>query len=130
MPTEKRTLIELFFGIIIHVIIFLIPGAILISPGWLYVLSIITGGLAACVVLINMYESLNVALELGKEKAKSIIIKKSIFRMILMLIVMLAGLMIHWSSFVGVVIGLLGLKTSAYFNPLFKKILNRVKCRS
>jgi hypothetical protein len=38
---------------------------------------------------------------------------------------MVIGIMIHWSAFVGVTVGLLGLKGAAFMNPMIRKFLEK-----
>lgn len=118
----RRVLMQLYIGIGIYFAVFGILGIIFMHPIWLFILSLFVGCAAACFIAYNMYDVLDRALELETGKAKSFVTVRSMIRLGVCLVLMAAGIMVDWVSFVGVTVGLLGLKVSAFMNPLVRKI--------
>lgn len=114
----KKVLRQLYIGIGVSTLAFAIVGAIFMRPVWLYLLSILAGGIAACFLAYNMYDVLDRALELEANNAKGFVTGRSLLRLGICLLLMVVGIKISWVSFVGVTVGLLGLKISAFLNPV------------
>lgn len=127
MNSSKRVLKELCIGIGIHALAFMLVGAIFMRPYWLYFLSLLAGAGAACGVAYHMYDTLDRALELKAKNARGFVTARSLLRLLLCLALMIGGVLIHWTSFVGVTVGLLGLKTGAFLNPYISKRLNKIQ---
>ena len=113
---------QFYIGIGIYFAVFGVLGVIFMRPIWLFILSLFVGCAAACFIAYNMYDVLDRALELETGKAKSFVTVRSMIRLGVCLVLMAAGIMVDWVSFVGVTVGLLGLKVSAFMNPLVRKI--------
>lgn len=122
----RRVLMQLYIGIGIYFAVFGVLGVIFMRPIWLFILSLFVGCAAACFIAYNMYDVLDRALELETGKAKSFVTVRSMIRLGVCLVLMAAGIMVDWVSFVGVTVGLLGLKVSAFMNPLIRKITGDV----
>lgn len=122
----RRVLMQLYIGIGIYFAVFGVLGVIFMRPIWLFILSLFVGCAAACFIAYNMYDVLDRALELETGKAKSFVTVRSMIRLGVCLVLMAAGIMVDWVSFVGVTVGLLGLKVSAFMNPLVRKITGDV----
>lgn len=122
----KRVLKELYIGIGIYACIFLLLGIIFMRPWWLFALSLLVGAFGAGVQAYAIYDTLDRALDLPEKNAKAFAMSKSMIRLLMCLVLMIVGIYIHWTSFVGVSVGLLGLKISAFFNPLINKLLNKI----
>lgn len=122
----RRVLMQLYIGIGIYFAVFGVLGIIFMRPIWLFIISLLVGCAAACFIAYNMYDVLDRALELETGKAKSFVTIRSMIRLGLCLVLMAAGIMVDWVSFVGVTVGLLGLKVSAFINPLIRKITGDV----
>lgn len=120
---SRKVLKELYIGIGIHVVVFMIIGSIFMRPVWIYIPALIVGGLGACFQAYGIYDTLDRALELSSKGAKSFATTRSIFRLIMCMAIMIGGILIHWTAFVGVTVGLLGLKISAFMNPFVKKLI-------
>lgn len=118
----RRVLMQLYIGIGIYFAVFGVLGIIFMRPVWLFIISLLVGCAAACFIAYNMYDVLDRALELESGKAKSFVTIRSMIRLGLCLVLMAAGIMVDWVSFVGVTVGLLGLKVSAFMNPLVRKV--------
>lgn len=124
---SRKVLMELYMGIAVHVLAFMLIGAVFMRPVWIYELALLVGGAASCLMMFNVYDCLDRALEMQAKSAKSFMTVRVLLRLIIRLGLMVAGIMLHWTAFVGVVVGLLAPKTSAYLNPRIKKLLGRYR---
>lgn len=122
----RKVLMQLYIGIGIYFMVFGVLGIIFMRPIWLFIISLLVGCAAACFIAYNMYDVLDRALELETGKAKSFVTIRSMIRLGICLVLMAASIMVGWVSFVGVTVGLLGLKVSAFINPLVRKITGDV----
>ena len=118
MMESRRLLKELYIGIAIHVAIFMLLGIIFMRPLWLYEVSLLAGGSVSALLLYHTYDCLDRALELPAKNAKSFITIRVIFRLVVRVGLMIIGVLIHWTALVGVLVGMLSPKTSAYLNPI------------
>ena len=107
---SRKVLMELYIGIAVHVLLFMLLGAVFMRPVWLYELALLAGGGASCLMMLHAYDCLDRALEMQAKNAKAFITVRVVLRLIVRLVLMAAGIMIHWAAFVGVVIGLLAPK--------------------
>ncbi len=117
-----RTLAELILGILIHGIFFLALGMIVMNRRLLFALGLLAGLIAAVFAVINMYDTLNMGLELKGKESVRYIRQKSFIRMAVALILMLAAVLININLFIGVVVGLLSIKTSGLFNRYLDRL--------
>lgn len=118
---ETRTLLELYIGVLLLGALILIIGLTFARPMWMYALGVVAGTATAMVQLYNMYDTLDRALDADESKARSYITSKSMLRLILITVVMVAAFFIGFTTFVGVVLGLFTVKLSALINPWLKK---------
>lgn len=118
----RRVLMQLYIGIGIYFTVFGVLGVIFMRPIWLFMISLFAGCAASCFIAYNMYDVLDRALELETGKAKSFVTVRSMIRLGVCLVLMAVGIMVDWVSFVGVTVGLMGLKVSAFMNPMVRKI--------
>lgn len=117
-----RTLAELILGILIHGIFFLALGMIVMNRRLLFALGLLAGLIAAVFAVINMYDTLNMGLELKGKESIRYIRQKSFIRMAVALVLMLAAVLININLFIGVVVGLLSIKTSGLFNRYLDRL--------
>lgn len=122
MTAAHRVLKQLYIGIAMFFVIFAILGLIFMRPVWIFELSLLAGCLAGCFMAYNMYDVLDRALDLEARKAKGFVTIRSFLRLGICLVLMAIAVKISWVSFTGVTIGLLGLKVSAFFNPLVRRL--------
>jgi energy-converting hydrogenase Eha subunit A len=120
-----QTIKELYIGIAIYGGFFMILGMIFMRPRWIYALALIAGLIGAAVLAYNMYVNLDKALDMDSDKARSHTTTHAFLRLFMAAGMMVIGIMIHWSAFVGVTVGLLGLKVSAFMNPMIRKFMER-----
>ena len=89
------------------------------SGGSVYFLGGILTGLflAACLVL-NMYLTIDTALDLDPESANKYMVRRTLVRKFLTVLVAAAGIRIHMLTFSGIILGVLGIKIAAYLQPM------------
>lgn len=121
----RQTIKEIYIGIGIYGALFMILGLIFVKPRWIYAIALIVGLILAMVLTYSIFLSLDKALDMSSDKARSHATTHSILRLVAEMIIMIIAIMIDWAAFVGVVVGMLGLKVSAYFNPLLKSFFNK-----
>lgn len=122
---SRELLKQLYIGIGIVVAVFAVIGAIFMRPIWIYELALVVGGAVACFLLYHTYDSLDRALDMQAKSARAFVTIRVLFRLFLRAGLLVGAILIDWSAFVGVVIGLLSIKLSAYINPLIKR--HRIK---
>ncbi len=126
---SRKVLTELYMGIAAHVLAFMLIGAVFVRPIWIYELALLVGGAASALMMFNIYDCLDRALDMQAKSARSFMTVRVILRLIIRLGLMTAGIMLHWAAFVGVAVGLLAPKTSAYLNPRIRKLPDRYRER-
>lgn len=124
------TVVDVWIGLIIYFIIFEIIGLIFVENRIPYTVGLLIGCVTAGFLIWNMFVSIDAALDMTEADATKYTKKKSLFRMLVMLVVACVGMRVYWVSFPAVIIGLLGLKLSAFFQPytnlyITKRILKK-----
>ncbi len=119
----KNVLKQLYVGLAIYGLVFMVIGLIFVRPAWIFAISLVVGIGAACLVLFNMYDTLDKALLREPDKAKGYVTLHSILRLAGAAALMAIAIKISWASFVGVTVGLLGVKVSALINPFIRKYI-------
>ena len=75
-----------------------------------------------------MYSSLQKAVLYDKENARKKIQIGSLIRMVFMIIALVVAVILpQYISFIGVALGILSLKFSAYLQPLTHKVLKKIR---
>ena len=105
----RKVLKELYIGIAISVVFFMLIGAFVVRPYWIFAIAIVAGGLGACLQAYGIYDCLDRMLELPEKNAKGFATSRSMIRLALCGVAMAIAVMIHWAAFVGVSVGLLSL---------------------
>lgn len=121
----KKVLRELYLGIAVCVMVFILIGAIFIRPLWIFAVSAAVGGAGACLQAYGIYDSLDKTLELPEKNAKGRGSIGSMFRLVLCGVLMAAAALIHTTAFLGVAVGLITLKISALMNPFIRKLTHK-----
>ena len=123
MQETKQTLYELIAGIVVCLLIFLI-GNIFVSNRIAYTSGLVIGSIIAGIMSIHMYHALEQAMLYDEETAAKKVQKSTILRFFLMIAGLVAALLFpEWISVIGVALGVLSLKFSAYLQPLTHKVL-------
>ena len=125
MQEEKMTLYELLAGIVLCLMVFLL-GNIFVSNHLAYTLGLLLGGVIAGFMSMHMYNALQQAMLYDSETAAKKVQKGPMLRLLLMLAGLVAALLLpQWISIIGVALGVLSLKFSAYLQPLTHKFFNK-----
>lgn len=123
MQETKQTLCELIAGLVLCFLIFLF-GNIFVSNRIAYTLGLLLGCLIAAGMSGHMYHSLEQAMLYDEETAAKKVQKGTILRYVFMLAGLVAALALpEYISVIGVALGVLSLKFSAYLQPLTHKVL-------
>ena len=123
MQETKQTLYELIIGVVLCGILFL-TGNIFVSNRIAYTLGILLGCIIAGVMSAHMHHSLEQAMLYDAENATKKMQKGTFLRLLLMVAALAAALLLpQWISVIGVALGVLSLKFSAYLQPLTHKVL-------
>ena len=125
MQEEKRTLYELLAGVVLCLLILLL-GNLFVSNRLAYTLGLIIGGIIAGSMSAHMYHALQQAMLYDEETAAKKVQKGTMLRYLFMLAGLVAALLLpEYISVIGVALGVLSLKFSAYLQPLTHKFLKK-----
>lgn len=126
MQQEKQTLLELFAGIALGIVL-LLPGNLLTDNKLAYSLGLLLGGVTAVIMSSHMYASIGEAILYDQKTAEKKIKFASLLRMFLMIAALIAAALLpNIFSFLAVVLGISTLKFSAYLQPLTHKVFNKI----
>ncbi|MSS62885.1 ATP synthase subunit I [Velocimicrobium porci] len=122
MREEKETFWDLLIGIVgLSFIICLIGGAATKGSG-VFIAGVCYGGVVALILAIHMFKSLEKTLDLEEDGAIKHARKMTAIRMMIMILAVVIALYLSdWLNLVGVVLGILTLKISAYIQPFIHK---------
>lgn len=124
MEEAKETLRDLKTGIVLITILLEAAGLILVPCKLAFCLGALFGGAVAFGLSIHMYSSLDLALDMDSEAAVKFIRKKTGIRTLIMgLAVFTACVFPAYLNVFGVAAGMLGLKLSAYAQPVIHKYI-------
>lgn len=123
MKQVKKTFVGFLIGIGIYAVLAEIAGIILSQDILTFTLGLVFGVIVAILLFLHMADTLDKALDLPKKRAGNYIRLQSFFRLALMLLALVIGMLVDKLNFVAVVIGLLGLKIGALSTPFFLKKL-------
>lgn len=120
MEKAKNTLIRLILGIVIYAVIVGIVGVLFVDNKITFILGLAYGTMGAIAVSMHLYFSLNKSLDMDTNTAEKREKKMAVIRMIIMIAVTVIGFCFPGIFHIaGVLLGLFGLKVSAYLQPLF-----------
>ena len=111
-----ETLLDLIFGCIIYSLFFELIGLLVVENKGTYSLGLLVGTLASIGLSFSMYRSVEKAVTMDPGQASRSMTIASILRMLVILVVAWLGMRFAWISFPGILIGILGLKISAYLH--------------
>ena len=120
-----QVLAQLIAGIVMISFIFLAVG-LLLCPGTgklFFGAGLIVGMIAAVFAVIGMYDALDAGLRLNERGAASYIRARSILRIVVAFVLLLAAVLINVYAFAGVTAGLISIKLSGLTNKLIKRII-------
>lgn len=123
MEQMKETLVGFSIGIGIYGCLVEVLGCILSTDRLSFTLGLLFGIAIAFILIIHMARSLNEVLNYPPETANKSFRKGSIFRVLIMLAGLGAGMAVPCFQFVAVVLGMFGLKVGALTAPVFLRLI-------
>ncbi|MCH5251455.1 MAG: hypothetical protein J1F22_00650 [Lachnospiraceae bacterium] len=122
METAKKSLIEVIAGIWVIAGIVILAGVFWVSNPLAYVLGELAGSLTATLMMLHLYHSLDIEMDLARKNAVTHSRIMSVVRSVLEIAVLAGSLFIpQWVSPVTVFIGLFSRKISALTVPVLNQ---------
>ena len=128
MKKVKQTLKEMFAGLAVWLLPVWIILVIIANHKVAMALGVLLGGATATGLLLHMYHHLDIALDMDAKHSQSHIqnaAMKSLFFMALVVAVSMAGY--KYVHPLGTILGLFGMKISAYLQPTVHKIAGYIQ---
>ena len=113
---DNETLFDLIFGCIVYSIVFEAIGLLVVENKGSYSLGLLLGTAVAIGLSVSMYKSLNNCLVMTEHQARRNMVFSTLLRAVVILLSAWIGMRSRYFSFPGIIIGILGLKISAYFH--------------
>lgn len=113
---DNETLFDLIFGCIVYSIVFEAIGLLVVENKGSYSLGLLLGTAVAIGLSVSMYKSLNNCLVMTEHQARRNMVFSTLLRAVVILLAAWIGMRLGYFSFPGIIIGILGLKISAYFH--------------
>ena len=113
---DNETLFDLIFGCIVSSIVFEAIGLLVVENKGSYSLGLLLGTAVAIGLSVSMYKSLNNCLVMTEHQARRNMVFSTLLRAVVILLAAWIGMRSGYFSFPGIIIGILGLKISAYFH--------------
>lgn len=113
---DNETLFDLIFGCIVYSIVFEAVGLLVVENKGSYSLGLLLGTAVAIGLSVSMYKSLNNCLVMTEHQARRNMVFSTLLRAVVILLAAWIGMRSGYFSFPGIIIGILGLKISAYFH--------------
>ena len=113
---DNETLFDLIFGCIVYSIVFEAIGLFVVENKGSYSLGLLLGTVVAIGLSVSMYKSLNRCLVMTEHQARRNMVFSTLLRAVVILLAAWIGMRSGYFSFPGIIIGILGLKISAYLH--------------
>ena len=113
---DNETLFDLIFGCIVYSIVFEAIGLLVVENKGSYSLGLLLGTAVAIGLSVSLYKSLNNCLVMTEHQARRNMVFSTLLRAVVILLAAWIGMRSGYFSFPGIIIGILGLKISAYFH--------------
>lgn len=113
---DNETLFDLIFGCIVYSIVFEAIGLLVVENKGSYSLGLLLWTAVAIGLSVSMYKSLNNCLVMTEHQARRNMVFSTLLRAVVILLAAWIGMRSGYFSFPGIIIGILGLKISAYFH--------------
>ena len=113
---DNETLFDLIFGCIVYSIVFEAIGLLVVENKGSYSLGLLLGTAVAIGLSVSMYKSLNNCLVMTEHQARRNMVFSTLLRAVVILLAAWIGMRSGYFIFPGIIIGILGLKISAYFH--------------
>lgn len=122
---DNETLFDLIFGCIVYSIVFEAIGLLVVENKGSYSLGLLLGTAVAIGLSVSMYKSLNNCLVMTEHQARRNMVFSTLLRAVVILLAAWIGMRSGYFSFPGIIIGILGLKISAYFHAYTNVYITR-----
>ncbi len=119
-----QTLAGLLLGILILTAVTAAAGSLIVSERLSFLASLGLGSLTSMLLTVHMYIIINRALDMASEDAIRYSQRNAVFRILFLIIVVIAGLKLPVLHIPGLLLGLLTLKLSAYMQPLLRRLID------
>lgn len=124
MEQANETLKELYTGIFGYMVIVGLIGTLVISDKKTFVFGFVLGILLSAMLIYHMFQCINKSLDMMPKQASAYTKSRSILRAIIMgLAVALSVLLPDIFHVLGMVLGLMAIKASAYLQPFIHKYI-------
>ena len=107
-----RTLAELIFGIILVSAVLAVIGGIFLPGRWFFLAGLLVGAVAAILLVINMYDTIDAALNMTEKRARSYGSLHGVLRILATGVMLGVAVWIDVYAFVGAALGVASLKVS------------------
>ncbi len=121
-----RTLAELILGIWILSLVIALIGTIVLPGRWYFLGGVIVGAVAATLLVINMYDSIDAAISMNEKRARSYASWHGVLRILVTGVLLAIAIWISTYSFAGVALGVATLKLSGLLHVPFSKLFSRL----
>ena len=128
MREAKKILKEMIIGVFIWSLPVLVMLAFIAENKPAAVCGVLAGAFKAAGIIYHMYKHLDIALDMDPENARKHTLKSAFQRTFIMVAVLMVSMI--WYSYVhpiGVVLGLMGVKMTAYMQPYVHRFIAGVK---
>lgn len=125
LKSINESLPALLLGIIIYGVICQIVFIWFVSNRLYFSIGLWVGIMAAIGMAYHMAWTLSIAVDIGQKGAESMIRKHSLLRYGLIVLLLVVLLITNRANLLATFLGIMGLKVSAYIQPLTYKIMTR-----
>ena len=122
----NRTLLEMYLGIIFCGIVCQLVGAFIVQDQQRYALSLWFGIVFAMVNTLQMYRSLDRALDLDESTATKSIFRSYLIRYVSVAVILAIVMITNVLNPLVVFMGYMSLKVTAYLQPITHKLCNKL----
>jgi len=128
MKKAKQILKEMFIGLLVWLLLVLIILVIIARHKFAAAAGVLSGGAAASGLLLHMFHNLDIALDLDVRHAQRHMQLATLKRLFFMAAVVAVSIVFYkYIHPAGVVLGLFGIKISAYLQPFVHKMAGRIQ---
>ena len=120
-----RTLAELIFGIILVCMVLAVIGGIFLPGRWFFLGGLLVGAVAAVLLVINMYDTIEASLMMNEKRARSYGSWHAVLRILVTAVILGVAIWIDIYAFVGVALGVASLKVSGLLHIPIAKLFRR-----
>ena len=120
-----ETFLDLVIGIFLYGVVSGILGMIITKGNLWFLLGILIGILSAVGMIIHMMVSIQKAVEMDSHDASRYMVKCTMIRYFVMLLIMIPGIKMDFICFIGIITGILSSKFSALLHRVIHQHLTR-----